>query len=321
MTQVTQMTPDDYIATLAVMTLLRAGCDHIPVEAKNLLLHCADLSFEGSETRIAQTENGYSVSVPGWTRLTGVFCSDTILALLLRSMGRRYKDSDEKHRFRQIFACHLLCPRPVLALSRDNISLRMLENRFGLAGSFSQTLSACPPCYVPAEMNARLAGQLKSDILEPSDGGIGDMLQISGFMGKYDDKSYAADSPQPDLRALEKAVCSVIPEHVLTKGHPASLYIKYTTDFEKFSAQFAGLDLSALYRSVFGETPPMPLLGGKPDPASDGYAGKMERYLSREASARIAFANIFYQRRYRQGEEDILTPSVKAFFAKKENDQ
>ena len=170
-------------------------------------------------------------------------------------------------------------------------------------------------------MNARLAGRLKSDMLEQSDGGIGDMIPISGFMGKYDDKSSPADSPRSDLRALEKAVCSVIPEHVLTKGHPASLYIKYTTDFEKFSAQFAGLDLTALYRSVFGETPPMPLLGGKPDPASDGYAGKMERYLSRDASARIAFANIFYQRRYRQGEEDILTPSVKDLFANKENDQ
>ena len=37
-------TAGDYMATLATQILLRAGCDHVPVDARGLLLHVADMN-------------------------------------------------------------------------------------------------------------------------------------------------------------------------------------------------------------------------------------------------------------------------------------
>ena len=113
---------------------------------------------------------------------------------------------------------------------------------------------------------------------------------------------------------LLEAVNALVPEHVLTKGHPASLFIEYTEDFSVFSGQFATLDLEILYRLVFAEDPPLPLFGGKPQKGAKDYVDRAERYLSLQQAARLAMANLLYQRKYHPEETDILSASIRKLY-------
>ena len=71
---------------------------------------------------------------------------------------------------------------------------------------------------------------------------------------------------------------------------------------------------------MFGQTPPLPLFGGRPAPSSLNYEEQMDRYLSRESSARLAIANLLYQRHYHPEESDLLSTSIRSLFEIKEGD-
>lgn len=311
-----QATAEDYIATLATMVLLRAGCDHMPVDAKNLLYHAACVTRSGQEVSITKSENGYTVNIPEKVQPARSLCADLLLSILLDAIGRPCRNSQEQKVFQSVFSSHLLCPRPVFKLAhRTWSSMAFLESFFGLQTRFIGVLTSCPSCYVPKELNNRLIDLLRPQYLSLHVADQTNEVSLFRFMDGYeDDSEQLNEPPYLDISRIQGAVDTLIPEHVLTEGHPASLYIEYTEDFEVFSRQFSRLDLAILYASLFEEAPPMPLFGGKPEPGCKAYADRMGRYLSCESSARLAMANAFYQRKYHPSEADILTLSIRKLF-------
>lgn len=309
-------TAEDYMATLATMVLLRSGCDSFPVDTRNLLCHVARITRSGEEVTITKDDSGYTISIPEKKPLGTALCAELLLSLLMDSMGRQFRDDNARRHFVFVFSCHLLCPRPVFRLTGRNwSSITFLEDTLGIPRWMVKKLPECPACYVPKDMNIRLLSQLREKY--PSMGAndntneIALRLYLTGYEDELDELE---EPPAINTSPLLEAVNALVPEHVLTEGHPASLYIEYTEDFEVFSRQFSRLDLAILYASLFEEAPPMPLFGGKPEPGCKAYADRMGRYLSCESSARIAMANAFYQRRYHPSEADILTLSIRKLF-------
>lgn len=309
-------TADDYLATLAAMVLLRSGCDNFPVDTMNLLRHMAKINRQGEAVSICKEESGYSVFIPEKIPLGRSLCASLVLGILLDRIGKPYRDDkDEKHSV-FIFTCHLLCPRQVFRLAdRRWASIAFLEDFLGMPRSLIKSLPLCPSCYVPKDMNIQLLSQLRQQYRSLYMQDRTNEIALGKYLKGYEDNEYLLEeSPTVDTTKLQEAVDALIPEHVLTKGHPASLYIEYTEDFGAFSRQFGTLDLEILYKLVFEEEPPIPLFGGKPQKGAKDYATQMERYLSRESSARLSMANLLYQRYYRPEEPDILTASIRKLY-------
>lgn len=316
MIEILEATAEDYMATLAAMVLIRSGCDTFPVDTVNLLRHAARIKKEGNGTAIAKDENGYTITVPEKMRLGNALCSELLLGILMDSMGYSFHDEREKRRFTSVFTCHLLSPRPVFRMAdRTWSSIAFLEESLGLPRRMASELARCPSCYVPKEMNVRLLSQFRQHCHSLGAQDRTNEIALRMYLTGYEDDDYQLEGrPEIKTQRMQAAVDSLIPEHVLTKGHPASLYIEYTEDFETFSSQFGALDLEILYRLVFAEDPPLPLFGGRPEAGAKDYAVRMERYLSRESAARLSMANLIYQRRYHPQEADILTASIRKLY-------
>lgn len=311
-----QATIDDYAATLAAMVLLRSGIDSFPVDTMNLLRHMAKILRQGDTVTINKDESGYTVCVPAKKPLDRQLCASLIPAILLDNMGRRYRDGNEEKQFGFVFACHLLCPRQLFRLADSTwTSVSFLRDFLGLPGHLIQRLARCPSCYVPKELNLQLLSRFRQQHRSLTANDQPDEIPLRKYLTGYeDDENCLMEAPEIKTAPLWKAVNSLIPEHVLTKGHPASLYIDYTEDFGSFSRQFGTLDLELLYKLAFGKDPPLPLFGGKPQMGEKDYTERMERYLSRQASVRLAMANFLYQRRFHPDEADLLTVSLRKLY-------
>ena len=311
-----QATIDDYAAALASIVLIRSGCDSFPVDTINLLRHMAKIHREGDSVSLIREENGYTVCIPAKNQPDRQLCASLILGLLLDSMGRKYRDGNEEKQLVFVFTCHLLCPRPIFRLADSTwTSVSFLRDFLGMPGHLIRNLARCPSCYVPKEMNLQLLSQFRHMWRRiAANGGINEIPLRKYFTGYEDDEYCLMDRPELQTDKLWKAVNSLIPEHVLTKGHPASLYIEYTEDFSSFVRQFATLDLEILYKLTFEKDPPLPIFGGKPQKGENDYAERMERYLSLESSVRLAMANLLYQRRFHPGAADLLTVSLRKLY-------
>ena len=309
-------TAEDYVATLASMVLIRSGCDTLPVDSLNLLRHVASVRRSGDAISISKDENGYTACIPAKIPLGRRLCAELLLSILLDRLGYTCNEEREKNRFQFVFTCHLLCPRPVFRLAdRVWASVAFLEDYLGIPRSLVRSLPGCPSCYVPSEMNIRLLSQFRPHYHSLHIEDRTNEVAMKLFLRGYEDDEYRlTDRPEIKTGRLQEAVDALVPEHVLTKGHPASLYIEYSEDFSRFSGQFASIDMETLYRLVFGADPPLPLFGGMPEKGSRDYAIKADRYLSRESSARLAMANLLYQRKYRPDEADILSASIRKLY-------
>ena len=311
-----QATVDDYTATLAAMVLIRSGCDSFPVDTMNLLRHMAKIVREGDSVSFKKEEDGYTVFIPAQIPLGRQLCASLVLSILLDSMGKAYRDDDEKRHLVFVFTCHLLSPRHVFRLAdRTWTSISFLEDFLGMPRQLIQSLPRCPSCYVPKEMNLQLLSQFRQQYRSLAFSDRTNEVALRKYLTGYEDDEYCL-TERPDIKTakMQEAVDALIPEHVLTKGHPASLYVEYTEDFDTFSRQFGTLDLELLYRLVFEEDPPLPLFGGMPQRSDKDYAAKMDLYLSRRSSARLAMANLLYQRRFRPGEADILAAPLRKLY-------
>lgn len=311
-----QTTIDDYAATLAAMVLLRSGCDSFPVDTVNLLRHMAKILRQGDTVTINKDESVYTVCVPAKILLDRQLCVSLISAILLDSIGKRYRDGNEEKQFGFVFTCHLLCPRQLFRLADSTwTSVSFLRDFLGMPMHLIRNLARCPSSYVPKEMNLWLLSQFRQQHRALAANDLPDEIPLRKYLTGYeDDENCLMAKPEIQTEPLWKAVNSLIPEHVLTKGHPASLYIEYTEDFGSFSRQFGTLDLEILYKLAFDEDPPLPLFGGKPQKGEKDYTERMERYLSRQASVRLAMANLLYQRRFHPGEADLLTVSLRKLY-------
>ena len=310
--------PEDYIATLSALVLDRAGCDHLPVDILNLLRHTAEIRRGGTEAALEVNEGGARITLPEEAELTRARCAELLLCLLLAKMGRPFRDAAERGRFIRIFTAHLLCPRPALRdLGRAWSDREMLERGFGLREpALQRAMARCPACYVPRELNIRLAQRLLPRVLPLRESDRLNEISLISFLSGYEDEELRLkEAPELDLRPLRQAVDALIPEHVLTADHPASLWIEYPEDFEAFLLQFDRLDPVLLYRGLMGETPPRPLFGGAPDPSDPDYAEKKEQFLAREAAARLTLANAYYLRHFRPEEAAPLLETLRHLFA------
>lgn len=294
---------EDYIATLATQVLLQAGCDHLPVNAVNLLR----LVRQGGRTPNAIT------------------AAEDLLCLLLARMGRPFRSTTERQLFVTVFACHLLCPRPLLRLlGQPWCSRAFLKETLALPLQLESMLQRCPACYVPADLNAALLAQLReirqrdgSSVLsqpknfawqdddkteEPSLRLIAmpNEVDLSRYLEGYEDAEFRLrERPAMRLEKLEAAVDALIPAHSLTLDHPGSLYIEDAEDFASFYPQFATMPLLPLYRKAYGEDPPQPLPGDRPQPGEKDYASHMESYLAREEATRLSLAQRLFQKTHK----------------------
>jgi len=309
-------TADDYLATLSAMVLLRSGCDNFPVDTMNLLRHMAKINRQGDTVCLQKGEDGYTVFIPERIPLGRSLCASLILGILMDSLDRTYRNGDEEKHSVFVFTCHLLCPRQVFRLAdREWASIAFLEDFLGMPRGLIQRLPKCPSCYVPKDMNMQLLSQLRQQYRSLYMQDRTNEIALRKYLiGYEDDEQLLEESPEINTDRMQEAVDALIPEYVLTKGHPASLFIEYTEDFGAFSRQFGTMDLAILYKLVFDEDPPLPLFGGKPQKGAKDYAVRMDRYLSRESSARLSMANLLYQRRYRPEETDILTASIRKLY-------
>ena len=315
-------TASDYMAALSSLVLLRTGCDAFPVDSRNLLLHMAKVEHSQERRGILRSEAGYTAFLPLSPRPDRVDYAELILSILLDRMNRPFKSDGERSLMVSVFACHLLCPRPLLrVLNRRRIPVSYLEDCLGLPQRCIHALQYAPSCFVPQELNAALVSAYsRLSLPVPGESGTHSVPLWHYLEGYEDDTIRLARRPVLKLRRLQEAVDQSVPEHVLTQGHPASLWIDYTPDFSLFYQQFGSLSLETLYRHLFGQTPPLPLFGGRPAPSSLNYEEQMDRYLSRESSARLAIANLLYQRHYHPEESDLLSTSIRSLFEIKEGD-
>lgn len=309
-------TPDDYTATLATMVLIRSGCNSFPVDTMNLLRHMAKISRQGDNVSLQKDGSGYTVFIPEKVPLGRNLCASLVLGILMDGMGMAYRDGEDEAHTIFVFTCHLLCPRHVFRLAdRDWTSISFLEDFLGMSRNFIQRLPLCPSCYVPKEMNLQLLAQFRQQYLSLAVNDRTNEVALRKYLRGYEDDEYClTERPELDTVKMQEAVDALVPKHVLTKGHPASLYIEYTKDFEAFSRQFGMLDLEILFKLAFGEDPPLPLFGGMPQRGGRDYAMRMDRYLSLESSARLAMANLLYQRRFRPDEADVIAPSLRRLY-------
>ena len=316
MTEPMQATMDDYIATLATMSLIRSGCNSFPVDTLNLLRHMAKIGREGNSIVLQKDEVGYTILIPEDVPLDRYLCASLILDILLDSLGIKYHDENERKHAVFVFACHLLCPRQIFRLTdRTWTSISFLESFLGIPRHLIRSLPRCPSCYVPRDMNMQLLSLFRQQYRSLYVQDRANEIALRKYLTGYEDDEYCLEKrPEIHTEKMREAMASLIPEYVLTKGHPASLFIEYTEDFETFSCQFGTLDLEILYRLIFDEDPPLPLFGGKPKKGTKDYAVRIEKYFSRESSVRLAIANLLFQQKYRPEEADILAASIRRLY-------
>ena len=333
--------PEDYIASLASLVLLRAGCDHFPVVPLALLRRAAAIVRAGEEISVspaapedpaappaadnlaAQPAPAYTVAIPENLPLDRAWCAEALLCLLLRALGRDFRDDRERRRFVMVFTCHLLCPRPALALMhRTWASAALLERFFGLPRRAVRMLCRCPACYVPEELNTALlsAFRARAGIPAPAPGEINEVALRVYMSGYADEDLRLAAAPALRLDRLRDAVDALIPAHALSLGHPASLMPPAGQDFAAFSRQFAALGPEALYRLAFpGEEPVPPLRGGdRPQPGDKDYAPRMREVLLRESAARLAAARLLYRPDAPAAEKSLLAETLRGLYDRKE---
>ena len=322
---------EDYIAALATQVLLRAGCDHLPVNAVNLLrlVRQRTRQRDGSSVLSSSCREEFrgrdKTEEPSPCLTNAITAAEDLLCLLLARMGRPFRSAAERRLFVTVFTCHLLCPRPLLRLlGQPWCSRAFLKETLALPPQLESMLLRCPACYVPADLNAALLAQLREirqrdgssvlfqprkvtieednkteepslclDCLTP----MPNEVDLSRYLEGYEDAEFRLrERPAMRLEKLEAAVDALIPAHSLTLDHPDSLYIEDAEDFASFYPQFAAMSLLPLYRKAYGEDPPQPLLGNRPKPGEKNYAANMESYLAREEATRLALAQrLFHQ--------------------------
>ncbi len=310
--------PEDLVAALAAMVLIRSGCDHLPVDIRYLLRKTASIRVWTNQSGIVKDRGRYTVLVPASDLPEATRCCNLLLDVLLDSLGIMIADEPKKQRLQSIFACHLLCPRPIFRITgRTWCSIAFLEEDLGLPRQILQDLSRCPSCYVPKELNNCLLQQLRRH--RGSIGRKGEMKEVDlrhYLLGYEDEEEPLKNRPVFSTGSLQETVDAIIPEGILTKEEP-ELFIAYTEDFEAFFHQFFRLDLAQLYRVALEEDPPLPLFGGKPQKDDKDYATRMERYLYRVSTARLAMAHLFYQRKYHPEQDAGLEVSIRKLYAAK----
>lgn len=309
----------DFSASMATMVLLRSGCDTLPVDTLALLQHIAKLSYEDIEkAEISKDDTGYTIHIPTKIHVGRAFWAEQIFHIIIDNIDDFYPNKAMMTLCFDEFLSHLLCPRVLFQMSRHAwSSSKALQDKFGFSQYSLRKLLRCPSCYVPRELNIRLMQQLKpkyqSYLLDDTSN---DLSLYQFLIGYEDEEACLAAVPEMDLEPIQKAIDTVIPEHVLTEGHPASLYISYTEDFQSFYKQFGKLDLGLLYKALFFEDPPEPLLGGRPQPDEDNYADRYATYLLREEAARLSCAQLFFQRKYHPADPDTLTSTIRELYAR-----